>query len=169
MWLHREAVWCALVGMLIPVVEPHWSCCLDPSGVSQKEPHSRVQAVQHYLQSMEESWKNVFLIKKKKKLFCFFLPLKWPKSKELGYFSCNFSSETQNNCCHSKGSEKRQEISQELTVDGQMGRSKALVSHVLWLLWELPPCNPVPFFWMATPHYQAQEFPGIAPYLWSLQ
>lgn len=50
--------------MLIPVVDSHCSFCLGPAGTSHKEPHSRVQAGQHYLQSMEESWKNGFLIKK---------------------------------------------------------------------------------------------------------
>lgn len=57
--------------MLIPMVESHCSCCLGPAGASQKEPHSRVQAMQCYLQSMEESWKNVFLIKKKGFVFFF--------------------------------------------------------------------------------------------------
>lgn len=87
--------------MLIPVVESHCSCCFGPAGASHKEPHGRVQAGQHYLQSMEESWKNVFLIKKRLDCFVFFFHSS--DQNQLGSFSCNLTCETQNNCCHERG------------------------------------------------------------------
>lgn len=150
MWLHREAAWWALIGMLIPMVESHCSCCLDPAGASQKEPHSRVQAVQHYLQSMEESWKNGFSAKKNKK---FFSSTQVTKIKSAWFFFLQSFMWNSKQLLPFKGVWGMLGNLQELTINGWTGCSKALDSHVLWLLQELPPCNPVPFLWMATPHH----------------